>query len=539
MAGPWEQYQQAPQVEAGPWASYQNAAPGKSAKDLLAESSAKAAEATTGLTEQARTMASGMLAQPVAGLAGLGQAALNVVSPGISAADRVRRVQNALTYAPRTEAGVEVENKLAPILGALPTFAEQMGQKVSNVAGPLAGTATNVAIQAAPAILGKFGKPLIEKAYAKSATTAAKETALAVPKTEALAAAKDAGYVIPPAEVNPSVANRMVEGLAGQTKLQQLASTKNQPVTNAIVRTALGIPEDVPLSIDALSSVRKSAGNAYDKVRGAGTVTVDPAYAADLSAIEAKYVGASKSFPALVKNEVKKAVDAVKVNEFDASSAIDAIKINRESADTAFRTGDSGLGIAHKAIADAIEGQLDRHLQQYGHQMPQAMLSIEEFQNARKLIAQTYEVQRALKGNDIDARMLGKSYEKGRLSGDLATVGQFGSQFKGAAQTGSKNAYTPGWWETIGMGGVGGASALAGGLSGAAGVPISMLVAGAVRPALRGAITTSPYQNMLVNAPAYAPGRFVSGMNALVSNPNALNALSAMPAPQRQNALAP
>jgi hypothetical protein len=531
MAGPWEQYQQ---TEVGPWAKYQSVAPVKSAKDMLAESSAKAAEASTGLTEQARTMASGMGAQIIAGFAGLGQAAKNVVSPGMSAADRVRQVQNALTYAPRTEAGAEVENRLAPILGALPTFAEEMGQKVSNVAGPMAGTATNVAIQAAPAVLGKFGKPIIEKAYAKAAATAAKDTALAVPKTEALAAAREAGYVVPPAEVNPSVANRMVEGLAGQYKLQQLASAKNQPVTNGIVRAALGIPEDVPLSIDSLSAVRKSAGNAYDKVRGAGTVTVDQAYAADLSAIESKYVGASKSFPKLVKNEVKNAVDAVKVNEFDASSAIDAIKINREAADTAFRTGDSGLGVAHKSIADAIEGQLDRHLQQYGHQMPQGVLSLEEFRNAREQIAQTYEVQRALKGNDVDARMLGKSYEKGRLTGYLATAGQFGSHFKGAAQTGSKNAYTPGWWETVGMGGVGGAGALAGGLSGEAGVPLSMLAMGTIRPALRGAITTSPYQNMLVNAPSYAPGKFVSGMNALVSNPYTLNALSAMPKPQGQ-----
>ena len=481
--------------------------------------------ALIGAGENVASLATGAAGQVLGGLAGIGQGVKNLfVEGGMPAGERVEQVQGAMTYQPRTDTGKDIAQGLDSVLGILPRFAERTGEKAAELTNPAVGAAVNTAIQAAPSILGKLAKAPVSKALAKSTAEAAKQTALAAPKAEALTAAKKAGYVIPPAEANPSLPNRVIEGFAGQPKVQQLASTKNQAVTNDLTRKALGVPDDVPLSIEALQDVRKQAGLAYEDVRNAGRVKTDGAFQSDLSNIVSKYVGAEKDFPRMAKADIKDAVDSAKVKEFDAGSGIDAIKIQRELADKAFRGGDTGLGKAHKAIADALESQIDRHLKESRLALGDTH-AIEQFQAARKLIAQTYDVQKALKGNDIDARVLGKQYEKGRLTGDLATVGQFGSMFKGAAQTGGKNAYVPGLWETMGMGGMGGLAGL--GIGGVGTAPVAAAVAaGASRPLARGLITSRAYQNAAVNSPTYAPSRTLQGANALLKNPQILNALA-------------
>ena len=50
--------------------------------------------------------------------------------------------------------------------------------------------------------------------------------------------AKEAGYVIPPSDVNPSFINETLGGLSGKIKTAQVASAKNQGTTNALARKA-------------------------------------------------------------------------------------------------------------------------------------------------------------------------------------------------------------------------------------------------------------------------------------------------------------
>lgn len=483
-----------------------------------------------GLAETGLSLGTGMIGQIAGGYAGIGQGLKNLVSPGMSAADRVEQVQGAMTYQPRSNAGKAIAGGLDATLGQLPRAADWAGQKASDISGsPMVGAGVNTAIQMAPMLISPALKKTVGAAAAADVAETAKKTALAAPKNDAIITAKQAGYVIPPAEANPTIPNRLIEGFAGQSKIQQFASSKNQVVTNDLVRKGLGIAPDEPISIDALASVRRQAGQAYDTVRGSGRVTVDRTYTTALDDIAARYIGAEKDFPAMAKNDIKAAVDSARVAEFDASSGIDAIKIQREAADKAFRTGDTALGKSHKAIADAIEDQVDRHLQETGQ-------SVADFQAARKLIAQTYDVQKALKENgNIDARVLGKIYEKGRLTGELAQVGQFGSMFKKAAQTGTGNAALPSAWELMGMG-AGGAIGVGSHLmAGNATLPaIAASAALAARPLARGAILTKPVQAMMVSPRSYNPSMALQGTNALVGNPAIMNAL-ALTAQQQNN----
>lgn len=138
-----------------------------------------------GVGDTALNLGSQILAVPAAGLAGIAQGAKNLVSPGMSAADRVAQVSNALTYQPRSDVGKAVQPQIAAPVQWLSDKADKAGQVASDITGsPAAGAAVNTAIQAAPAVLLRKGGPLgkvnigTAPATAASAGTTAAEAAI-------------------------------------------------------------------------------------------------------------------------------------------------------------------------------------------------------------------------------------------------------------------------------------------------------------------------------------------------------------------------
>lgn len=107
-----------------------------------------------GVGDTALNLGSQVLAVPAAGVAGIAQGAKNLVSPGMSAADRVAQVSNAMTYQPRSDVGKEAQANIAAPVQWLGDKADKAGQVAADVTGsPLVGTAVNTAIQAAPALI--------------------------------------------------------------------------------------------------------------------------------------------------------------------------------------------------------------------------------------------------------------------------------------------------------------------------------------------------------------------------------------------------
>lgn len=324
-----------------------------------------------------------------------------------------------------------------------------------------------------------------------------------------LAGAKEAGYVVPPSSVNPSALNSTLEGLAGKIKTGQLASQKNQNVTNSLVRKALGVADDQPITPELLTGIRRQAGEAYEAIKGVGRVQADDEFFKALDDIAGKYQGAAKDFPELADTGVLNLVENLKKADFDAGSAIDLTKVLRESADKAYRAGDKGLGAANKRAADAIEGVLERHLERI--KAPGDLLVA--FREARQAIAKTYSVESALNkvtGN-IDARKLAKQLEKGKpLTGSLKQAAEFAGAFPKAAQEVKESMPAVSPLDFIG-------SAIASAASGNPS-PLLWLVG---RPAVRSGILSAPYQSR-VN-PSY-------GTNALArlvaENPQTANLLA-------------
>lgn len=373
----------------------------------------------------------------------------------------------------------------ASVLGGAFGGATSDGGLMDRGQNALYGAAGGAAGKAVGDVLGAGVNALASNRAGTQATAQAANAG----RDSAAAAAQKAGYVLPPTEVNPTVMSQVLEGTSGKIKTSQTASAKNQPVTNALAKTELGLPADQPITIPDLAAIRRQAGNAYDAVAGSGTITPTPAYGQALDAITAPARQAAQGFPNAAPNPLIGAIDALKSPQFDAASAISQIKSLRMQADKAYAGGDKDMGAGLKAGANAIEDAIDQHLSTTG--APADVL--QNFRDARQLIAKTYSVQKALNpttGN-VSAPVLASQLAKGKpLSGGLLTAAQAAQAFPKATQALAQNpnALSPLDFFT---------GLMAATMSGHPYLGAAPLL----RPAIRSGILSKPFQNAL--APGY------------------------------------
>lgn len=307
---------------------------------------------------------------------------------------------------------------------------------------------------------------------------------------QAVQQARDLGYVIPPTQANPSILNRLIEGVAGKISTAQNASARNQEITNRLAAKSLGLAEDTPITPEVISNLRNKAGDAYTKLGLSGQVIADKSYINALDEIAKPYVTAMQGFPDAPPSPVINLVQSLKSPSFDAGSAVEKIKQLRTAADDAFRTGNTDIARASRKAADAIENALETHLNKTG----QGDL-LSKFRDARQLIAKTYTIEKAANTTTgtIDAKKLAAQLQKGKpLSGELKSIAQFSQAFPKASQAteamGSLPQLSPldyfaGLIGGVSTGGVGAGAVLA-------------------RPALRAAALSSPVQNRLIQETA-------------------------------------
>lgn len=335
--------------------------------------------------------------------------------------------------------------------------------------------------------------PGLAQQYSQSAKdAAAQKTAETAQKFAAAAKGNQLGYVTSPADLNPGFLSEVLSGLSGKVKTAQVASQRNQAVTDRLARQALGLADDAPLTPDVLQALRnQAAGSGYSPIRQAGQIAADADYTKALDAIASQYQGAARSFPGAAKNPVLDMVEGLRSPAFDAGDGLDMVKVLRETADKAYRSGDTGLGKASKAAAEAIESQIDRALTATGNKD-----ALTAFREARKQIAKTYSVQKALNSEtgSISAPKLATELSKGRpLSGELRDVAEFATAFPKASQAlkEAPKAVSPLDF------------AFAVGSAVSTGNPLALLAVGA-RPAARSVLLSGPVQRAALT-PGFAP----------------------------------
>lgn len=325
--------------------------------------------------------------------------------------------------------------------------------------------------------------------------------------------ANEAGYVIPPVDLNDGAATGLASAISGKIKTSQEASFRNQSKSNDMARKALGLSPEQSLDADALAGIRKEASRAYEPVASAGMVVPGAKYSNELDDAVSVFSSQAKSFPGMPVPPVVSHIEAMKTAQFDSADALNAIKVLRGYADTAYRAGDKLVGSAYKKGAAALEGAIEDHLVGLGAPATQML---KDYRDARQMIAKTYDVQGALNettGN-VNAIKLAADLKKGKpLSNELRTIAETGQAFPKAMQA-LKEA--PGKNSVLDV-----VTALGG--SAVTGSPIG-LVGLAARPALRSALLSNAFQNSYVKRAGNSPTGMPKGTEAIAVNSAAMAA---------------
>ena len=295
----------------------------------------------------------------------------------------------------------------------------------------------------------------------------------------ALKSAQEAGYTVPRSLYNPSFLSNRLESVAGKAATKQQSAAMNQNVTNSLARQALGLSDDVPLSVSTVEGVRKSAYKPYEQI-----AKISDDAAQTLEQLKQARADAKGWFTAY--NRSARPDDLAKAKEFQQVAELAENKLN----DFAVAAGKSDL------VPDLVK--------------------------ARKTIAKTYTIDRAMNNatGDIDAAVLGRLYNKGQpLSDGLDTVGRFAAQFPQIAKA---NANNP----TAGVSKVE-ALAMAGlGLGGAYGTDSPYGAAAGLLPLLSHPARAAALSKLMQSNPSYTQGLTPELLKRLLSTSYAPMALT-------------
>lgn len=428
---------------------------------------------TLGLGDAALALGTGTAGAVAGGLAGVAQGVKNLVSPGMPAGDRVRQVQDAMTYQPQTTTGKVITGAIAYPFEKLAEGADAVGGAVADASGsPALGAAVNTTIQALPGAVvpaARAARPAIQRMADRQHAAADLTRDQNALRDATLAEAQEAGYVIPPSAVNPSGVNKRLESIAGKAAVGQEAQIRNQAVTNKLVREELNLPANVPITETLLEWARGRASAPYREIER--LPTPQPT------------IGGTQFHPVLQPGvpPAKTLLDLRKARK----EAQNHYQHNSRSGDPA------ALEKAEAAWAEAerLEGVLEQVATDAGR-----VDLVPQLREARQYMAKTFDVQRALNLGDgnVDARVLGAMLDKGKpLSGKLETIAKFSEAFRPYTREG-------GLVPTPGVSKVEALAAMMLGGGGAAAVGPVGLLAGALPLAsgpVRSAVLSPAYQS--------------------------------------------
>lgn len=432
MADPYAQFADAPSSSAAdPYAQFAdhnpNPAPTPKAKQPYSYADFLAA-----VPETSTHLGTGMLAAPAAGLAGIGQGAVNLYKDATgapitrTASDAVASTQNALTYQPRTQGGQDLSSALSYPFQKIAQGANAAGAYTADITGsPYVGANVNTAIQAIPMLMG--GR------FAADAPPVARPVAAVNP---AVADATSIGLRLTPEQAGGGFVPRAIQSLSGSAKLERSLSKTNADTVNTVAKQEIGIPADQPINEQTLAAARAPHNAVYQKVASLGAVPTDAAYQSAIANVANRTGSGSFSF------NVSPAVTNLKngfgaLPEFDAGDAVAQVRQLRRDGNMnlgAYNPEQNALGTAQKGIAEALEAQLDRHVQALSQSGAAPANLINQLRDSRVQLAKIATVEKALDdAGNVSAKSLSKQ-DKGQMSGNLGTIADAYGNFNRSLQ---------------------------------------------------------------------------------------------------------
>lgn len=427
--------------------------------------------------EPAAAIASGLVAAPVAGIAGAGRELLTGDFGKGTGERTAQQVQEALTYQPRNpnaQAVLQVagnaldQSKLAglPIVGQeLPMIAQAAKQQMPLVRGAVgaAGEARAARIAAREEVL-------------------ANQSRAAEPRLEAIELAKKHGITLNPAEANPTKSNRIQTALTGNQDIDVNASNMNEQPYAAMARKAIDLPEGTPLVGKVLKAKKEEAAAMMEVAKVSEAVKADGKLFTEINGLIQNDLIGGKAAHKKVMTLIKDTVDKTSAG-MNGEAILDNISTLRKEARGIYAMDDAGrkrLAVADTSIgiANALEGMLERHLEKTGNK--EAMIS---YRNGRKLMAKIYTVGDSIDGNTgkLDPLKIAKMTAKDNaLDGELADIGKIAGNFPDVSRINAK-----GDWQRKHLTRGGPAGAVGAAIGFAAGGPVGM-GAGALGGAVAG-----------------------------------------------------
>lgn len=326
----------------------------------------------------------------------------------------------------------------------------------------------------------------------------------------ALAAGQAEGYVLPRRMVgDQGFLTSLLEGFGGKIKLEQLASNKNQAVTNRLARQELGLADDAVLDSGVLNNIRDKAGQVYDAVSKVPQINSTAQYQSAINAIQQKFAVFQSKFPQLANKDIDPLLEAMRQGSFTGQEAVEFVKQLRQSGNLNSSVANTvksanevrNLGRAQLAAADAMDDLISQNLAASGNKA-----LFDAYQNARVTIAKTHTIENAMDNTgNVSARRLLDQLEGKPYGGKLKTAADFAGAFPKAAQDVAKvepySVVDAGMMALLGTGG---------GLPAAA-IPLA-------RPAARSMALSNWYQGMN-QAPKYNVSDLLRLAEGGINNP--------------------
>ena len=476
-----------------------------------------------GIVETPLALGTGMIAAPVAALAGVGR---SVTGGQYGTQEGVRqgqelagRVQQALTYQPQTRGGQASMQTIGEVTEPLQAIPFSQGATAAALAPAAIRQAGNIARTEGGYLKSAIGEIPSVKAAGEARVA---ESYARGPQIDATNLAQKYNIALDPAVSNPNLRNRARTGLIGSADLDNRLSEDNRPKWTNIVKKDLGVGDEVSLTDPKIYDkvrARDDISGPYETVRDIKQVIVDTDSLAKLDKLRAKELYVDDGQAAQVGAYLDNLKEGL-LKGGDGTKLLDTIRQMRQQASDVFRAV-GPLDPNAKAMADAklgaakvLEGLIDNNL-------PNAKAR-EAFVNARTKMAQTYDMESATNfgTGQIDPNVFAKLVSKGEpVSGVVADIGKIASNFPEiAALSAGDKRFLPAFTRAGPGGALGGLIGLS---AGPAGVPFGIAAGAGISEILRrvaaNKMTSPEFQSARAVPRDYRPQQPVNALRPVES----------------------
>lgn len=375
------------------------------------------------IAEGAKQYAKGLSLNPLENAKATGEMALSAAT-GLAAnvpalfSDTPKETREKYTYEPRTEAAKGGMKMLGGLTAPIGEVNKGVSKGVSNITGinpDRLESGLNILETAAPMLKGV-------KAV-KGPTPEAPPVKGTIPDSP-VASLRAAGYRARPSDVakaEPETATRgtqTAERYAGSDEMRKSLMTSNQKTTTKLGAEELGLPVNTPrLTSTIYNDARQPSLAKYREVgRAVGKFNPTEDLGAELDTI-AKRDGLTP----IARKRIARDVEQYKLESMTGPDAIKTVSALRRRASKEIQSDDPTVedyGVAHRAVADAFEAELERQLNGTG----QGELAT-QFRDARTSLAKIHDAESATVAGQIDAHIMNKMRKKGvPLSGRFAII---------------------------------------------------------------------------------------------------------------------